>query len=161
MKTSKRLLTSQRRTLDARLRKWAALRDEPAPRQGWSRAVRESLGLTQRQLAARLGSTLRNVQQLEEREVTKAVSLASLEKLARAMSCRVVYAVVPEGPEATLEEIVEARALRLARALVGKAGRTMALEDRAVSDERTRVQVESLAGELARSLDARLWEEPK
>lgn len=75
------------------------------PRGGWVRAVRETLGMTQAQLAARLEITRQSLQGLETAEAERRVTLDSLDRMARAMQCRVVYAVVPEsGALADLRE---------------------------------------------------------
>src|SRR6056297_2717580 len=96
-----------RRILDNRL---TSLRDSDAPARpprGWIRAIREALGMTTSQLAARLGVVQSRVPALEQAEAKKTVTLASLEKAANAMDCRLVYALVPRKP---LEELVEERA---------------------------------------------------
>ena len=157
MRPNKRLLTSQRRVLDAQLRRWLPLRDDAVPRAGWLRALRESLGLTHRHLATRMGSTPRNAQQLEERELTGAITLASMKKAARAMNCQLVYALVPVAPHASLEEIVGAQALALAKQLAGEVSRSMQLEGQGVEKEETHAQVAELAEDLRRELDSRIW----
>jgi predicted DNA-binding mobile mystery protein A len=67
------------------------------PRGGWVRALREALGMTQAELAARLDITRQSLQGLETAEAERRVTLDSLDRMARAMECRVVYAVVPES----------------------------------------------------------------
>jgi predicted DNA-binding mobile mystery protein A len=156
MRVSRKLLTRARRALDSRLGKWKAVRAEPVPRGGWLKATRESLGLTHRQLAQRLGVTPRSVQQLEEHEVSRTVSLSSLDRATQAMECRVVYAVVPAEHD-SLEDLVTAHALALADELVRRTRHSMSLEDQAVGDEVTRAQRQELADELKRNLDRRLW----
>jgi predicted DNA-binding mobile mystery protein A len=157
MKIKRQRLTSQQHAIDARLREWLALRDQPPPRSGWLRAVRESLGLSARQLATRLGVTQRTVQSIEEAEVRRKVTLASLDKAARAMSCRVVYAIVPDPPNSSLDDIVSRQATALARELAGKVEHSMKLEDQAVAAQDSAAQVRELADELKRKLDSRIW----
>ena len=157
MKTKRQRLTNQRRAIDSRLGLWLAARDEPAPRAGWLRAVRESLGLSTRQLAARLGITQRTLQSMEEGEVEGTVTLRSLKKVARAMSCRLVYAVVPDAPNASLEDIVAPQATAFAEGLTGPIQHTMALEDQAVGEAESDAQTRELADEARRKLDPRIW----
>jgi predicted DNA-binding mobile mystery protein A len=157
MKLKKTRLGSQRQALDVRMGSWLALREQSVPRAGWLRAVRESLGLTTRQLAKLMGTNFQNVQRMEAREETGTVTLASLEKAARAMSCQLVYAIVPEKPHSSLDEIVADKARALATELVRPVKHSMLLEEQAVSDEVTEAQLRALADELKRTLDSRIW----
>jgi predicted DNA-binding mobile mystery protein A len=157
MRLKKTRLSSQRRALDVRLNSWLAPREQSVPRAGWLKAVRESLGLTTRQLAMLMGTNFQNVQRMEEREKKGAVRLASLEKAARAMSCRLVYAIVPEKPHSSLEDIVTSKARELANELVGPVKHSMQLEEQSVSEEDTAAQFRTLVDELTRTLDSRIW----
>jgi predicted DNA-binding mobile mystery protein A len=157
MRLKRQRLTRQQHAIDARLRAWLAVRDQPPPHLGWLRAVRESLGLSARQLAARLGVTQRTVQSVEEGEVRRTVTLASLEKAARAMRCRLVYAIVPNEPNTSLEEIVSGQATALAEQLAGKVAHSMKLEEQSVGAEDSAAQVRELADALKRKLDSRMW----
>jgi predicted DNA-binding mobile mystery protein A len=113
-----------RRRLDTRL---GALRPEQiaVPPAGWVRAVRDALGMSQADLAARLDVTPQAIQQVETSERDGRVRLATLRRAAEAMDCTLVYALVPNT---SLEDTV----IRQARAVVGAeveaAERTMALE---------------------------------
>jgi predicted DNA-binding mobile mystery protein A len=157
MKIKRQRLTSQRRAIDARLKAWLALRRQPPPRGGWLRAVRESLGLSARQLAALVGMTQRSLQSIEGGEVRRTVTLASMEKAARAMSCRLVYAIVPDEPNGSLEEIVSRQANALAYEIAGNVSHSMKLEDQFVGAQDSAAQVRELADELRRKLDSRIW----
>jgi predicted DNA-binding mobile mystery protein A len=84
------------------------------PRGGWVRAIREALGMTQAQLGARAGISRQSVQDFERAEADRRITLDSLDRLARAMGCRVAYALVPEG--GTLDDLRERRADALAEA---------------------------------------------
>ena len=72
------------------------------PRGGWVRAIREALGMTQAQLGARAGISRQSVQDFERAEADRRITLESLDKLARAMGCRLVYALVPENGSVTI-----------------------------------------------------------
>ena len=157
MKIGKRRLTTQRHALDARLRAWTALRGQPIPKAGWTRAIREALGLTSRQLAARMKTNFQNLQRLEQREVKRTVTLASLDRAARAMHCRLVYAIVPVEPHSSLEDIVAAQAHALAQKLTSRAAHSMRLEGQGVGEDETTAQIDALTDELKRELDSRIW----
>src|SRR6202158_4042306 len=159
MRMDKKQLTRQRAALDARMRELRGLRSQTVPRAGWFRAVRESLGLTARQLARRLKVNSSNILRMEERETKGAVTLESLDRAARAMGCRLVYAIVPEGA-ACLEEIVEAQPLALAKQLAGKVAHSMRLKNQTVGEAERDAHVKALADDLKRRLDSRIWSVP-
>ena len=147
-----------RRALDRRLRSSSVL-TTPAPPTGWLRAVRQSLGMTARQLAQRLGVSPATVIQMEKREPTGKVTLETLNRAAGAMGCRVVYAIVPQHGEG-LESIVETRARRAAGRLVGRSAHSMALEQQAVEPAESEAQVKELARTLRDTMSSALWDEP-
>lgn len=119
---------------------------------GWIATLRTALGMTQADLARRVGVSRQAVSQLEQREADGSATLKALEEGARALGGELVYAVVLEHP---IEETLERRALTLAKQMTGSVRHTMRLEDQEpVSDveERTR----QLARELLSS-PHRLW----
>ena len=72
------------RALDVHLnpvRSWSATR----PPKGWLRAIRDALGMTTRQLAARLGVSQPRVVALEKGEVDETLTLAGLRRAAAAL----------------------------------------------------------------------------
>jgi predicted DNA-binding mobile mystery protein A len=87
----RRLMRSQ---LEQTLSRFSALQGLQPPR-GWIRAIREALGMSGAQLAARLGVTPPRVTVLERDEVAGAVSLKTLRQAAEALDCVLVYALVP------------------------------------------------------------------
>ena len=105
-------MTSEERTNAAAVRGWrAAMRrrlDEhlggldkrvgPRPDLGWIRTIRESLGMSTGELAARLGVTYARVQQIERSEIRGTIPLPTLERIAAALGCRVCYFLAPNEP---------------------------------------------------------------
>jgi predicted DNA-binding mobile mystery protein A len=116
-----------RKQLDRRL---APLRELKlvTPRKGWVRAIRDSLGMSNRQLAARMRVVTSRIPHLEKAEITGATTLRSLRHAATAMNCTLVYAFVPNEP---LETIVHERAIKKARKAVSRLNHTMRLENQA------------------------------
>lgn len=111
--------------------------------------------MTTRQLARRIGVSQSRVVEIEKAEVGGSITLDSLERAARALNCKLVYALVPQQP---LEQMVSERATALAISS-GKATRhTMALEDQAVDAEDEREQFRRLAKQMAQESSSRLWE---
>jgi len=95
MKTDKKKKSIQKRIVQQKLDQLSKL-NEPMPPSGWVKAIRGSLGLSIRQLAERVGVGHGSINQLEKREPKKRVTLESLENAARAMDCKVFYAIVPQ-----------------------------------------------------------------
>lgn len=144
-----------RRQIDKRLKLLGNF-DLTRPPKGWIKAIRDALGMTASQLGRRLGVTPQRVLALEKAEITGAASLDSLERAARALDCRLVYALVPREP---LEARVRDRALRLARERLGTAGHSMALEAQAVDQAEQEEQLQRLTQELIAQASSALWKE--
>jgi predicted DNA-binding mobile mystery protein A len=158
VKPNRKSLLDQRRILEDQLQPWRSLRDRRSPAAGWIRAIRGALGMTTRQLAARMKSEQAAVVRLEQREPEGSVTLDSLERAARAMKCRLVYALVPEAPHDSLDGILDAQCRALARKLARGVAHSMQLESQGVDAAGTEAQVAALAEELKRALDRRIWE---
>lgn len=139
-----------------------ALRNYPAPdaaaspRGGWVRAIREALGMTQVQLAARVGISRQSVQDLEKAEAERRITLDSLDRLARAMKCRVVYSLVPEN--GSLDDLRKLQANAMAEALLKPADHSMKLEAQGVSANERERQRKLLAEALLRGSSRKLWQ---
>lgn len=121
---------------------------EPPPR-GWVRAIRDALGMSTRELAARLNVTSSYISKLEANEASGAITLETLQRAADALGCRLEYTLVPQRP---LDEMVMDQARRKARSLLAPVSHSMALEDQGV-------EMDDAIEELARDLADRqgLW----
>ena len=100
-----------------------------APPRGWIKAIRDSLGMTVRQLAARMGVAPSRIPVIEEAEATGSTTLKTLRQVAAAMNCVFVYAFVPIEP---LDDILRKRATQKARKNISRLDHTMRLENQAV-----------------------------
>ncbi|WP_213226283.1 mobile mystery protein A [Caballeronia sp. NK8] len=125
----------------------------PPPR-GWLKAIRESLGLTERQQAERLGITGSTLHKSESAEAEERITLGQLRKLAEGLDCELVYALVPRKP---LTQVVEDRARSIALQEVSSVAHTMSLEDQRPATDRLRKQVEQRTAELLRGRWSDLW----
>jgi len=126
------------------------------PTRGWIKAVREALGMTTAQLAKRLGVAQPSVVGLEQAEASKAISLKTLERAARALDCTLVYALVPRKP---LESLVQERAHQAARKRLHTISHSMALENQRVPEDDERAQLERLAQKLIDGPGSALWDD--
>lgn len=125
------------------------------PRDGWLKAVRNALGMTTRQLAARLGLAQATIVQAEQSEAAETISLAQLRRLADALGCDLRYVLVPRTP---LAKQVDVQAERKARERVSSISHTMALEAQRSGSEFEQRQVAAVKDELLRGRRSRLWD---
>ena len=125
------------------------------PTKGWVRTIRDSLGMTASQLARRTGLSQPRVVVIEKAEVTGAIKLETLAKIAEGLNCRLVYALVPEN---SLDEMVIRRAKRLAKQHLQAVSHSMALEDQAVPPNAA--QLDEYAAEIVSSGSASsIWDD--
>jgi predicted DNA-binding mobile mystery protein A len=101
------------------------------PSAGWIQAIRTALGMTTRQLAARLGVSQSTLVSLEKSEADDRITLQSLRKVADALDCDLQYTLVPRSP---LKKRVEERAEQVAKNRVTRVWHSMRLEDQAPTD---------------------------
>ncbi|MBF0367577.1 MAG: transcriptional regulator [Oligoflexia bacterium] len=158
MRTNKKNLHQQRRILEKRVKNLLALRSLGRPPGGQINFVRGALGLTARQLGSLMGVNHSAVIALEHRESKGAATVESLEKAARAMKCKLVYAVVPEDRYSSFEEILDERAMSLARKIADPVLHTMKLESQGVNEDDGLEDLKILAQSVKEKLDSRLWE---
>jgi len=125
------------------------------PRGGWVRAIREALGMSAQQLGARVRVARQTVENLERSEAQGKITLESLNKLAGALGCRVVYALVPEKP---LAEIQHDRAREIAEGLVKSASHSMSLEAQSVGEKERRRQSDRMIETLLHGNPRKLWD---
>ena len=107
-------------------------RKEARPRRGWLRAIREGLGFTLENVGKTLGQSRRRIQEFENAEANDRITLHSLRRVAAAMDCELVYAIVPKS--GTISDLVERRARERASEDVLDVEHTMALENQAVGN---------------------------
>lgn len=143
--------TTARRRLDRKLRTFP---DELAvlPPQGWIVAIRHALGMSVRDLGRRMGTSGQRASKLERDELSGGIHLASLQRAAEAMNCRLVYAFVPNEP---LEDMVRQQARLKAAGILAPIAHSMRIEEQSVSYSVEREQIDDLAEAL---IDRRgLW----
>ncbi len=132
----------QIRLLEQKLNRFYRLREIPRPTYGWLRAVREALGLTLESVGRKTGNSRMEIQAFEKSEARSRITLASLEKVADAMGCELVYAIVPKS--GTVTELAEKPARDEARDRVTAAEHSMALEGQAVGRVEEKINDEAL-----------------
>ena len=144
-----------RKKLDKRLNLLKNVGLMARPPRGWIKAIREALGMTTAQLAKRLGVSQPRVLAIEKAEVSGSIKMESVERAARALDCRLVYALVPRKP---LESLVEDRARELAKKRLRATSHSMALEDQRVDETDEQEHLERLVQKLLNQPGSALWE---
>jgi predicted DNA-binding mobile mystery protein A len=127
------------------------------PSRGWIRAIRETLGMTTRQLGERLGMKQPSLVELESSEAAGSITIKSLERAAEALGCRLVYVLIPIKP---LQETMAERASKLAKRKLAAVAQTMRLENQEVQGQASRKTAEQQIVEELLRKPARLWDEP-
>jgi predicted DNA-binding mobile mystery protein A len=118
-----------------------AAKEEARPQRGWLRAIREGLGLTLENVGKKLGQSRRRIQEFEEAEAKDRITLRSLRRVAAAMDCQLVYAIVPKS--GTITELAERRARAEAAEDVLDVEHTMALENQATGNVEELIEEET------------------
>lgn len=148
----KRARVLARRRLDERYRQWGPLSRMGRPHRGWIRAVRDALGMSGAELGHRMGVSQQRVAALEQAERQFSIQLDTLQRVAHALDCHLVYALVPRT---SLTEAVETQARRKATRILRRAAHHSRLENQASNDS-IDARIEDLADEL---VDRRgLWD---
>ena len=116
-------LELQRKQIDTRLTNLPSLE---SPRDGWIRTIRQSLGMTMRQLGARLAISPQGVRDIEMRERNETITVAKLRQVADALNCDLRLVLIPRTP---LETTMRKQAATKAREERNRLVHTMHLED--------------------------------
>jgi predicted DNA-binding mobile mystery protein A len=115
--------------LDRGLEPFRAAKAVARPPKGWLRTVREAIGASAGDLARSLGTSRQLPLQFEKWEAEDRITLKSLRRVADAMDCDLVYALVPRA--GSMQGLIEARARAEATKRVRDVEHTMALEAQA------------------------------
>jgi predicted DNA-binding mobile mystery protein A len=150
MATKAKRAAQSRGRLDERFKELGPPTRYASPVRGWIKAVREALGMSTAQLANRLGVKQPSVVAMEQSEAKGAIEMATLRRVAAALDCTLVYALVPNQP---LETIVRDRARTFARRRLEPVEHSMLLEDQKV----TARDAEARLDETVRETNPRLF----
>ncbi len=123
---------------------------------GWIKAIRNGIGMSMEQLGKKLSITKQGVMDIEKREKEGAITIKSLQEIAKAMDMKLVYGFVPN--EGDLEQMIETRALEMATKIVERTSNTMKLEDQANSKARIEKAIKERASEIINKTPKILWD---
>ncbi|MBI1264155.1 MAG: mobile mystery protein A [Alphaproteobacteria bacterium] len=148
----KKSLARARHALDLRLAPLRPADRFAVPPKGWVRAIRDALGMSGAQLAARLSVKPPSVVSLEQSEAAGTIRLDTLRKAAAALDCQLVYAFVPNKP---LEDRVAERARARALEAIGSVSHSMAMEGQTPPDDELEQRIAVFISQTLRERD--LW----
>ena len=123
---------------------------------GWIRAIRNGIGMSMEQLGRKLSITKQGVMDIEKREKEGAITIKSMQEIAKAMDTQFVYGFVPKA--GSLEQMIETRALEIAKTIVQRTSTTMKLEDQVNSKERIENAIKERATEIINKTPKILWD---
>jgi len=124
------------------------------PGQGWIQAIRKTLGMSAKQLGNRAGMSQSGVAQIEKSEADGKATLSTMNKMAAALDCTFVYALVPKT---TLRDTIERQALNIAVKRVRSAAHSMTLESQTVTGKETDLQIKMMTDEILATLPRHMW----
>jgi len=152
MKISKKLIREQ---LDETLEKLKVLRYFNPPPFGWIKAIRNSLGMSGRQLASRIGVSKQNISRIERDEIAGAITLKTLRKVAEGLDCVLVYGFVPRT---SLEDTIKKKSEEVSRRIVSRVDRTMTLEKQDISSDKIEKMVAEDVRKMVEKMPRNLWD---
>jgi predicted DNA-binding mobile mystery protein A len=148
--------TLQFQQLNEKLDKFTALSNLVVPPIGWIKAIRNGIGMSMEQLGKKLSITKQAVMDIEKREKEGAVTLKAMQELAKVMDMQFVYGFIPNA--GSLDQMIEKRALEIAKTIVQRSSSTMKLEDQENSKERIEKAIKERAAEIINKTPKILWD---
>lgn len=146
----------QLQQLNEKLDKLIGLHHLIVPPIGWIKAIRIGIGMSMEQLGKKLSITKQAVMDIEKREKDGAITIRSMQEIAKVMDMKFVYGFVPNA--GSLDQMIERRALEMATKIVQRTSTTMKLEDQLNSNERIEKAIKERAAEIINKTPKILWD---
>jgi predicted DNA-binding mobile mystery protein A len=112
--------------------------------------------MSMEQLGKKLSITKQAVMDIEKREKKGAVTIKSMQEIAKVIDMKFVYGFVPNA--GSLEQMIETRSLEIATKIVQRTSTTMKLEDQVNSKERIEKAIKERAAEIINKTPKILWD---
>ena len=146
----------QLQQLNEKMLQLADMQHVIVPPIGWIKAIRNGTGMSMEQLGKKLSITKQGVMDIEKREKEGAITIKSMQEIAKAIEMKFVYGFVPDA--GSLEQMIETRALEMATKIVQRTSNTMKLEDQENSKERIEKAIKERAAEIINKTPKILWD---
>ena len=114
--------------------------------------LRETLGMTQKQLGKKVDRSVRSIQQIEKGDAIPKIS--TLHNIADALNTELKIMLIPRQP---ITEFLDKKASKKAAQLVRINKASSALEIQSPSEEESNIQIEALKRELLEKTRDSLW----
>jgi predicted DNA-binding mobile mystery protein A len=154
MKNLKRKLQIEQ--LDRRFKAVKGLTALAVPADGWIKTTRDALGMSLKQLGAKMAITAQSVKEIEQREKNKNITLRTLNEAAEALNLKLVYGLLPKGKDLTA--MINERAEVVAKKIVLRTAKTMQLENQTNSATRLKKAIKNRAEEIKNNQPRYLWD---
>ena len=154
MDTSKqRLLIEQ---ADRKLAAFRPLGTISIPEKGWIHTIRVALRMSLRQLGNRLRISPQSVREIEVRESKGSITIKGLKEVGAVLDMQLVYGFIPKGQ--SIEDMIEKRAIEIAKDIVMRTSNTMQLEEQENSKVRIEKAIKNRAEEIKTKMPKYLWD---
>jgi len=140
--------------LDRKFKRKVLMRDIEVPREGWIKEIRSAFKLTYAQLAKKLSITPSAIKKFETNEINGKINLKSLNKIADAMNCKLIYALVPHE---SLEKIIDDRIDYVAVNMISHIDYSMMLEKQSLNGKILKEQMDNLKSKLKNNFSSKIW----
>ena len=142
--------------LNEKMDKLTVLQQIIMPPIGWIKAIRNGIGMSMEQLGKMLSITKQAVMDIEKREKEGAITIKSMQEIAKVIDMKFVYGFVPNA--GSLEQMIETRSLEMATKIVQRSSTSMKLEDQVNSKERIEKAIKERAAEIINKTPKILWD---
>ena len=142
--------------LNEKMLQLAGMKHVIIPPIGWIKAIRNGIGMSMEQLGKKLSITKQGVMDIEKREKEGAITIKSMQEIAKAIDMQFVYGFVPDA--GSLDQMIEMRSLEMATKIVQRTSNTMKLEDQENSKERIEKAIKERAAEIINKTPKILWD---
>ena len=142
--------------LNEKMDKLTVLQHLIMPSIGWIKAIRNGIGMSMEQLGKKLSITKQAVMDIEKREKEGAITIKSMQEIAKVIDMKFVYGFVPNA--GSLEQMIETRSLEMATKIVQRSSTSMKLEDQVNSKERIEKAIKERAAEIINKTPKILWD---
>jgi predicted DNA-binding mobile mystery protein A len=144
----------RRQQIDLNLEDIKPMGSKKPPKDGWIKEIRNALGMSMKDLGARLGVIKQRIERIEKDEVNKKVTIETMSRVAEALNCEFVYFLIPKT---SLQNTLESEALQAAKKLANSIEKTMSLEKQGTSKSAQAERIKEIAKELIEKQDRRIW----
>ena len=141
---------------DRKLAAFKSLRTFTIPQNGWINTIRIALKMSLRQLGNRLNISPQSMKEIEEREANGSLTIKSLKEVGAVLDMKLIYGFIPKSN--TIDEMIEKRAMEVAKEIISRTTQTMKLEDQENSNERLKKALKNKTEEIKTKMPKYIWD---